>query len=303
MWKRSKMIMQSDRRTDAIVLDALIGESPDSDLIPKVVAGLLASRVQGQWQGIQENTFVLVALHHYFEVYEAQTPDFVARVWLGDQYAGDHTFQGRETDRARIDIPTSELIAAGDSDLVLAKDGTGRLTYRIGLRYAPADLQLDPLDRGFEVTRTYEAIDDPSDVTRDADGTWHVKAGARVRVRLSMVADSERAHVALVDPLPAGLESLNPDLVVTPPVPVDTSGDVGPIPYDSWWWGQWWEHEQLRDDRTEAFASFLAGGTYSYSYVARATTPGTFVVPPTRAEEMYSPETFGRSGTDRLVVA
>ena len=299
----ASVIMQSDRRTDAIVLDALIGESPASDLIPKVVAGLLASRVQGQWQGIQENTFVLVALHHYFEVYEAQTPDFVARVWLGDQYAGEHTFQGRETDRARIDIPTSELIAAGDSDLVLAKDGTGRLTYRIGLRYAPADLQLDPLDRGFEVTRTYEAIDDPSDVTRDADGTWHVKAGARVRVRLSMVADSERAHVALVDPLPAGLESLNADLVVTPPVPVDTSSDVGPIPYDSWWWGQWWEHEQLRDDRTEAFASFLAGGTYSYSYVARATTPGTFVVPPTRAEEMYSPETFGRSGTDRVVVA
>jgi len=36
--------------------------------------------------------------------------------------------------------------------------------------------------------------------------------------------------------------------------------------------------------------------------VARATTPGSFVVPPPRAEEMYHPETFGRGGTDRLVV-
>jgi uncharacterized protein YfaS (alpha-2-macroglobulin family) len=25
-------------------------------------------------------------------------------------------------------------------------------------------------------------------------------------------------------------------------------------------------------------------------------------VPPTRAEEMYSPETFGRTSTDRLIV-
>jgi uncharacterized protein YfaS (alpha-2-macroglobulin family) len=36
--------------------------------------------------------------------------------------------------------------------------------------------------------------------------------------------------------------------------------------------------------------------------MARATTPGTFVVPPTKAEEMYMPETFGRSASDRVVV-
>jgi uncharacterized protein YfaS (alpha-2-macroglobulin family) len=299
----ASLIMQSDHRTDAIVLAALIDEAPDSDLIPKVVNGLLASRVQGQWQGIQENTFVLVALRSYFDTYESQTPDFVARVWLGERFAGEHAFEGRQTDRATIDIPTGELIAAGDADIVLAKDGTGRLTYRIALRYAPADLQLDALDRGFTVARTYEAIDDPDDVTRDADGTWRIRAGARVRVSLTMVAEAERAHVALVDPLPAGLESLNPDLVVTPPVPVDETDDGQVRPYDSWWWGRWYEHEQLRDDRTEAFASYLAGGTYTYSYVARATTPGSFVVPPTRAEEMYSPETFGRSSTDRVVVA
>jgi len=36
--------------------------------------------------------------------------------------------------------------------------------------------------------------------------------------------------------------------------------------------------------------------------VARATTPGEFVVPPPKAEEMYSPEVFGRGATDRVVV-
>ena len=57
-----------------------------------------------------------------------------------------------------------------------------------------------------------------------------------------------------------------------------------------------------RDDRVEAFTSLLWEGVWEYSYVARATTPGSFVVPPARAEEMYSPETFGRTATDRLVV-
>lgn len=77
----------------------------------------------------------------------------------------------------------------------------------------PAGTSLDPLDRGFAVSRTYEAIDDPADVRRDDDGTW----------------------------LPA------------------------PEP-------------------------------------ARATTPGTFTAGPPKAEEMYSPEVFGRGATDQVVV-
>ena len=32
------------------------------------------------------------------------------------------------------------------------------------------------------------------------------------------------------------------------------------------------------------------------------TTPNTFVVPPTKAEEMYHPETFGRSASDKVIV-
>ena len=58
----------------------------------------------------------------------------------------------------------------------------------------------------------------------------------------------------------------------------------------------------MRDERVEAFTSLLWAGVHEYTYVARATTPGHFVVPPTKAEEMYAPETFGRSASDRVVV-
>jgi hypothetical protein len=43
-------------------------------------------------------------------------------------------------------------------------------------------------------------------------------------------------------------------------------------------------------------------GGHEYTYFAQATTPGLFVVPPTKAEEMYSPETFGRGKSDRVRV-
>ncbi len=146
-------------------------------------------------------------------------------------------------------------------------------------------------------------MDDPADVQRDADGVWHIKAGARVRMTLDMVANTRRYHVALVDPLPAGLEIINPALAVSRRCP--RRPQMRPAPRDDalwWWWWPWYEHQNLRDARAEAFTSLLWEGVYHYSYVARATTPGEFVVPPAKAEEMYTPEVFGRSASDRVIV-
>ena len=52
------------------------------------------------------------------------------------------------------------------------------------------------------------------------------KSGARVRVRLTMVAQARRYHVALVDQLPAGLEILNPELATTEVIPADHGGTL-----------------------------------------------------------------------------
>jgi hypothetical protein len=296
------LLLNSNRRTDALLLDAMIADNPDYDLIPKLVNGLLAHRTKGRWSNTQENVFILLALDRYFNTFEAQTPDFVARIWLGDTYVAEHEFVGRTTERRETNIPMAYLLETedGTQDLILNKDGQGRLYYRLGLSYAPTDLNLDALDMGFVVQRSYEGVDDPEDVYQDEDGVWHIKAGARVRVRLQMVADNRRYHVALVDPLPAGLEIVNPALAVSGSVPHDP--DSSNYRYGWWWWGTWYEHQNMRDERAEAFTSLLWDGVYNYTYVARATTPGTFVVPPAKAEEMYSPEVFGRSASDWVIV-
>ena len=298
------LLLSSDRRTDAILLAALMEDDPDSDLVVKVANGLLAHRVKGRWENTQENVFVLLALDTYFNTFESQTPDFVARLWLGDTYAGANEFHGRTTERHETLIPMTYVLsetgsAGGTENLIISKEGDGRLYYRLGLRYAPTDLNLDPLDMGFVVQRRYEAVDDPADVSQDNEGNWHIKAGARVKISITLVSDNRRYHVALVDPLPAGLEIINPALAVSQDVPQD---DPTTLRYGWWWWGTWYEHQNLRDDRAEAFTTLLWDGVYQYTYFARATTPGTFIVPPAKAEEMYSPEVFGRSSSDWVIV-
>ncbi len=324
------LIMASNRRADGVLLEAMIKTDAKNDLIPKLVRGLLAHRKKGHWGSTQENVFILLALDKYFNAFEKVTPDFVTRIWLGNTYAGEEVFKGRSIDSKQLNIPMSYLVgsadtpvrmsakhekdlaASGDEDksvltpLILDRQGAGRLYYRIGMKYAPKNLKLDPADYGFTVLRKYEAVDDKDDVKQNADGSWTIKSGARVRIRLTMVAQARRYHVALVDPLPAGLEILNPGLAVTEAIPADKGGNTSVLEYGTrsyghgwWWWRQYWfEHQNFRDERAEAFASLLWEGVYNYSYVTRATTPGQFVVPPAKAEEMYHPETFGRTGTD-----
>ena len=305
------LIMYSNRRADGVLLEALIKADPTNDLIPKLVRGLLDHRTKGAWSNTQENVFILLALDKYFNAFEKVTPDFVTRIWLGNVYAGEQKFAGRSIDSNLLNIPMNYLTEQnGAANLIMDKQGAGRLYYRIGMKYAPKNLNLAPADYGFTVLRSYEAIDNAEDVKQNADNSWTIKAGSRVRVRLTMVAQARRYHVALVDPLPAGLEILNPELAVTEAIPQDNGGNTPVVEYGSQSYGRgyynyrwtWFEHQNFRDERAEAFTALLWEGVYKYTYVARATTPGNFVVPPAKAEEMYHPETFGRTGTDFVTV-
>ena len=78
---------------------------------------------------------------------------------------------------------------------------------------------------------------------------------ARVRVRVTMSAPSLRYHVALVDYLPAGFETLNPELAITEAVPEDRKETSG----SHWWlWRRaWFDHQNLRNERSEAFTTVL----------------------------------------------
>lgn len=298
-------VYYSDTRLNAVMLEALMLDQPDSILIPKLANTLLARRKAGRWNNTQENFTVLVALDNYFNKYEKQTPDFIARSWLGNNYVGETKFAGRSTDTQVINVPVRFLQTHPDaSDLFIAKEGAGRLYYRVAFNYAPKELLLDAYDNGFSVTRSYEAVENPSDVKKDNEGIWHIKSGATVKVKIEITVPEQRYHVALTDPLPAGMEPVNAALAGTRTIQpeADKSSSADGLFYYPWWRDAWFEHQNLKDFRAEAFSSYLWGGKYNYSYIIKATTPGVFIVPPSKIEEMYAPETFGRAASDRVVI-
>jgi len=201
----------------------------------------------------------------------------------------------------------SDINDSTNKNLIIQKDGHGRLYYRIALNYAPSSLQLNAVNYGFKIERIYAAIDDPSHVQKQSDGTWKFKLQEKIRVILTMTTTQRRYHVALVDYLPAGCEPLNTKLKGT--LTGDTNSSVARSERNDYYDGRrpystigWTEHENLRDERAEAFRSLLWPNVYEWSYVIRATCAGTFIIPPAKAEEMYSPENFGRCKTERVII-
>ncbi|MCX4242699.1 Ig-like domain-containing alpha-2-macroglobulin family protein [Paraliomyxa miuraensis] len=303
-----RVLMHSSVQTDAIALIALLEAVPGDPMLPKVMAGIMSGRDPkqgGRWGTTHANAWALVAADRYYRSVEADEPDFTARVWLDEQLSGEQRFEGRSMASAELRLAMAELLENGggkpERSLVLGKEGTGKLYYRMGLRYAPKDLVLPAVDQGFEVHRTYEALagaegkPDASAVQQLPDGGWQVKAGTNVKVTLTIVARDRANYVVIDDALPAGFEGQNPRFRTSVAATSEASRTVSA---DHWWW-PWWsfDHTDLRDDRMLLFSDSMPAGVYTYSYTARATTLGTFVLPPIKAEAMYEPERFGHSST------
>ena len=283
-----RMLLVSSTKTSALVLDALIREAPEHALITKLARGVLDSRRHGRWMSTQENLAALAAMRRYFDTYEKDAPSFVGKLWVGAAGYAEQAFAGRSTARGQARLGWTELPTAPAHDLALVKEGAGRMYYRVGITYAPQRTDLPALDAGFLVRRTYTAVDDPADVTTLPDGRVRVRLGARVLVTVDTLNTTDRFGVAVVDPLPAGFESVNEALATSERAVVVEQAR--------------WQYRNMRDTRSEVFAMNLRAGMHRFAYTVRAATPGTFVAAPAKAEEMYSPETFGRSTGTTVVI-
>ena len=293
--------LESSRVGDtAEMLSLLVKTEPTSELVPKMAKWLLAQRKNGTWGNTLDDGLALHALMDVARTTEAVVPDLQAQVLVGTTKVLDEKLAGRDltTRTTSTAIPKlTSLTSGAPTPLTVTATGKGTLQWSARLRYAPDLDSLTPLDAGFTVERNYLPYT-KAGAKRAAPATTF-KAGDLVRVVVTYATAQARTNVVIDDPLPAGLEALNAALESTSVADNAGSTDSGSSG------GVWYagiDRTEIRDDRVLLFATTLESGTHEYSYVARATAPGTFVVPPAQVEEMYRPEVFGRNGTVRITV-
>jgi uncharacterized protein YfaS (alpha-2-macroglobulin family) len=242
----------------------------------------------------------LEALVGYYRSAEREAANFAAAVSLNGIVVGSGRFEGRTAVPQTVHIPIADLVAPSGREgaaLTLSREGTGRLFYTARLQYLVPEPP-DAIDHGIRVERRYDRHETSSSTTTPA-----VAMGDLVRVTISVTLRGEGRFLALTDTLPAGLEPIDGWLRTTAS---DLAAGATRVNDGAGWLGQWrrgtFDHVEKHDDRVVAYATRLGSGRHEFSYLARATTPGTFTAAGTRVEAMYAPEVMGKGSASTLTI-
>jgi uncharacterized protein YfaS (alpha-2-macroglobulin family) len=300
------LIFDSEARTEALYLWALLAKDPQHPLAGALARGVLARRNAGGWRSTQESAYALLALDAYRQAQEAESPRFDAAVWFGRERLLQAGFDGPSA-QPKTHVIGMQQLRRLSGHLLFEKQGVGSLFYEARLVYAPERLPEAPLERGFSLQRSVRRVEaaalpralaapfDPAAVPTLVSG------GDLLLIDVVVGAPGLRRYVVIEDPLPAGFEAVDASLATSSPaLDVDVAHGSEADATDGY--ASSWYRRELRDDRVVFFVDEMPAGLYRYRYLARATAAGRFVVPATRAHEMYQPEVFGRGAAGYLEI-
>ncbi len=277
-------IYSSNVRTTALVLQALVETGEAHPLLPQIVSWLVEKRRADRWSSTQENFFVFYALSAYYDAYERGTPDFEFRIALDGLTLLEDAFHEATAGIRTAGRSLGASESGAEKILAIDKRGSGRLYYGARLTYAPKKTRA-ARDEGLAVVKRIESL--------AGEPLASVKAGELAVVRLDVVLPRESLFVVVDDALPAGFEAVNPAFATESE---EARREVDRREEEAvgrrWWEG--FRHVELRDDRVLLFADSLGAGVHTHRYLVRALVPGRYLIPGTKAEEMYAPEVFGR---------
>jgi len=277
----------TDLRTTAIVLNAFVQVDPESPVTAQAVRWLMAHRASGHWHTTQETAWSLIALTNWMSASGEYDTNYAYAIGLNGNMLqqGDAT-KDNLTQSVDLQVAMKDLLKEAANYLVFSRgDGAGNLYYSAYLSTALPVEKIESLDQGVSLSRQYFTLDDPKTPITE------IQRGDLVRVRLTVVVPASVHYIVVDDPLPAGLEAIDSTILTDTAVPTSyTLTD-----YEERGWGWWYfTHTELRDEKVVLSSDYLPAGTYVFTYLARASTAGTFKVIPPTASEFYFPDVGGR---------
>jgi uncharacterized protein YfaS (alpha-2-macroglobulin family) len=274
--------MSSDTRSTAIALSAILLADPKNAMLDKLADGLKQQQKPGgHWNNTQDNLFGLVALADYARSKAGQLVSVT--ITKDKKILANDSVKGSTVLRYKT---TLKDFAKGNIEITTNKSAR----YSARLTLVREEKTQKAQDEGFGLTREYVDPETDKPVTS-------FKAGQLVKVKLHITSKQDRSWVALVDPLPAGLEPVNTRLATSEP-----KENKATSYYDYYDYYPFWTYVELRDDRVLAFADSMWRDKFTYEYLARATTTGEFTAPAASIEAMYEPDIFGRSDSAKITV-
>jgi alpha-2-macroglobulin len=198
--------------------------------------------------------------------------------------------------------PVASLSGTTGQAIEISADGApgaAPLVARVETSWVPAadGSQAAAQSQGFVVAREWQRVRGEDEATEKVPlaapgSTLKLGVGDVIEEHVQVVNPKERNYVAIVVPLAAGLEPLNPGLATAPPE-AKTRGRATLQP----------TYVAMLDDSVAFYYDTLPAGTFELFFRTRATVPGGYIQPPAKAEMMYDAAVRGTSPGARVEVA
>lgn len=294
-------IFGNSTQTTAQVLQALTEFQPEHPLVDGTLRWLMVSRKEGRWESPHDTAIALLAITDFMLVRKDAQASFDYRVELnGDTRLEGSAEAGKVHQEDETVIEMADLVKDALNELKITRtpvEAAGRLYYTAHLRYFTPAESVEAAGYGIGVSHEYFRADVDEDTP-----VREVQLGDVVKVKVTLVAESDLNFLVLEDFLPAGLEPIDTSLKTTAPEFRRRLYEEQRRAYQvSRRWSPF-GHTDIRDNRVALFARFVPKGVYEYTYFAQATTPGEFKLAPATAYEQYFPEVWGRSDGGTFVV-
>ncbi len=283
------LILPSESRTLAEMARALARVDSANPRLPLLLDGLVRLGKGDGWGDTNANASALLALA------ETVKPPFAG----GGEASVDLALgSGHQSFLLGANSPTAfyQGAEAGKAQLSLGGGATGGVGVLARTRYLPAadGSRAEPRREGFVVRRELaDTTTEPPTRTALTEGgkTLSLPVGTVVEEHVEVVNPEDRHYVAVVVPLAAGMEPLNPALATAPPE-AKSRGKLTLAP----------SYVAFLDDSVAFYYNTLPKGTYDFYFRTRATVAGSFQQPPAKAQMMYQTAVVGTSAGARVEV-
>jgi alpha-2-macroglobulin len=172
---------------------------------------------------------------------------------------------------------------AGVGTLAVDHKGTGNPWVTVQSRAAVP--LTEPLSSGYRIEKTIESV--------QARVAGRYSVGDILRVRLRVEAQADMTWVVVNDPIPAGASHLGTGLARDSQIA--TTGEKR----DEW---NQPAYVERAFDGYRAYYEFVPKGTLVTEYTIRLNQSGDLLLPTTRVEALYAPETFGEIPNPEMVI-
>lgn len=182
--------------------------------------------------------------------------------------------------------PLVQVLDAGNAAPVVVQNGGADTTLTVTTYGVPSEPE-PAGGNGYAITRSYYTLEGaPVDATT-------VQAGTRLVTVLEVTPFGKgEARLMISDPLPAGFEIDNPNLIAGGSTDalgwLQTETEVA--------------HSEFRQDRFLTAIDRYGSDPFKLAYVVRAVSPGVFHHPAASVEDMYRPDLRGRSDAGQVTI-